>query len=53
MFFVDATRIVCEGQARDMEFETRTDVSVDEYMLMIEQKTAGLCFRQVCKLVPL
>lgn len=40
--FVDATRIVCEGQARDMEFETRTDVSVDEYMLMIEQKTATL-----------
>lgn len=40
--FVHATRIVCEGQARDMEFEIRTDVSVDEYMLMIEQKTAAL-----------
>lgn len=40
--FLDATRIVCEGQARDLDFETRSDVSLDEYLLMIEQKTAAL-----------
>jgi geranylgeranyl diphosphate synthase, type II len=40
--FLDATRIVCEGQARDLAFENRTDVSLDEYLLMIEQKTAAL-----------
>lgn len=40
--FLNATRIVCEGQARDLDFETRSDVSLDEYLLMIEQKTAAL-----------
>jgi geranylgeranyl diphosphate synthase type II len=40
--FLEATRIVCEGQARDMEFENRSEVSLNEYMLMIEQKTAAL-----------
>ncbi len=40
--FLDATRIVCEGQARDLDFENRTDVNLDEYLLMIEQKTAAL-----------
>lgn len=39
---LEATRIVCDGQARDMEFETRLDVSLDEYLLMISQKTARL-----------
>lgn len=34
--FVD----VCEGQGYDKEFETRTDVTIDEYLLMIEKKTA-------------
>lgn len=33
---------VCEGQQYDMEFETRQDVSVDEYMKMIRLKTAVL-----------
>ena len=35
---------VCEGQQRDMNFEKRTieDVSLDEYMDMIRQKTAVL-----------
>ena len=33
---------VCEGQQHDMDFETRSDVSIDEYLKMIEQKTAVL-----------
>ncbi len=33
---------VCEGQQRDMDFEQRTDVSLDEYLIMIRQKTADL-----------
>lgn len=33
---------VCEGQALDKEFETRTDISTAEYLLMIEKKTAKL-----------
>lgn len=33
---------VCEGQASDMEFERRNDVTLPEYLRMIEQKTAAL-----------
>jgi len=33
---------VCEGQQYDMEFESRTNVSVDEYLKMIRLKTAVL-----------
>ena len=33
---------VCEGQQLDMNFEIRNDVSVDEYIHMITQKTAVL-----------
>ena len=33
---------VCEGQQYDMDFETREDVTVDEYMEMIANKTAIL-----------
>lgn len=33
---------VCEGQQYDMDFETRDDVSVEEYLKMIEYKTAVL-----------
>ncbi|MBC7449511.1 MAG: polyprenyl synthetase family protein [Hymenobacteraceae bacterium] len=33
---------VCEGQQLDMVFEARTDVRVDEYLRMIELKTAVL-----------
>lgn len=33
---------VCEGQQYDMNFETRSDVSLDEYIRMIELKTAVL-----------
>jgi geranylgeranyl diphosphate synthase, type II len=33
---------VCEGQQVDMNFESRADVTVDEYIEMIRQKTAVL-----------
>ncbi|CAH8281322.1 geranylgeranyl diphosphate synthase type II [Mariniflexile fucanivorans] len=33
---------VCEGQQYDVDFETRNDVSVSEYLKMIEYKTAVL-----------
>ena len=33
---------VCEGQQEDMNFENRTDVTVDEYLNMITKKTAVL-----------
>lgn len=33
---------VCEGQQYDVDFETRTDVTITEYLKMIEYKTAVL-----------
>ncbi len=33
---------VCEGQQYDMDFESRMDVSIDEYLHMIRRKTAVL-----------
>lgn len=33
---------VCEGQQYDIDFETRDDVTVEEYLKMIEYKTAVL-----------
>ncbi|MBQ0033884.1 MAG: polyprenyl synthetase family protein [Bacteroidales bacterium] len=33
---------ICEGQQYDMEFETREDVSIDEYIEMIRLKTSVL-----------
>jgi geranylgeranyl diphosphate synthase type II len=33
---------VCEGQAFDLEFQDQDDVSLDEYLLMIEKKTAKM-----------
>lgn len=33
---------VCEGQQVDMEFESRNDVTMEEYMSMINKKTAAL-----------
>ena len=33
---------VCEGQQYDVDFETRTDVTIAEYLKMIEYKTAVL-----------
>ena len=41
-------REVCEGQAMDMDFEERDDVTITEYLEMIELKTAvllGLCLQ--------
>ncbi len=40
--FNDVALGVCEGQQYDMEFETRNDVTVDEYIEMIRLKTAIL-----------
>ena len=40
--FNQAAREVCEGQQLDMDFETRADVSLEEYTLMIQYKTGAL-----------
>ena len=39
---LQAVIIVCEGQALDMEFESREDVELSEYLSMVEKKTAHL-----------
>jgi geranylgeranyl diphosphate synthase type I len=46
---LEATRLlattctaICEGQALDIAFETRPEVLVDEYLTMVEHKTAVL-----------
>ena len=40
--FLEGINKVCEGQALDMEFERRNDVSISEYMNMIGGKTSAL-----------
>lgn len=40
--FTQTTMEICEGQQWDMEFETRMDVTVDEYVEMIRLKTSVL-----------
>lgn len=40
---------VCEGQSLDTDFETRKNVSLKEYIVMIEKKTAALA-RTCCEL---
>jgi geranylgeranyl diphosphate synthase type II len=40
--FTNGVIEVCRGQAMDLEFEDRTDVTVDEYFRMIEKKTGRL-----------
>lgn len=40
--FTDTVRQLCEGQIRDMSFETRHDVALEEYLQMIDQKTSAL-----------
>ena len=40
--FSDTAIKVCEGQQYDIDFEARDDVSVSEYLKMIEYKTAVL-----------
>lgn len=40
--FLDSAEAVCEGQAYDLMFEDIKEVSIDEYLQMIEGKTAAL-----------
>jgi geranylgeranyl diphosphate synthase type II len=40
---------VCEGQSLDKEFENRSNVTLREYLLMIQKKTAALA-EMCCKL---
>ena len=40
--FLRAQQEICEGQQEDVNFETRTDVTVAEYIEMIRQKTSVL-----------
>lgn len=40
--FTDGIIEVCEGQSYDKEFETRDNVSLDEYLMMIGKKTSKL-----------
>ena len=40
--FSETAVVVCEGQQMDMDFETKNDVTIDNYLLMIELKTAVL-----------
>ena len=39
---VRTSNLLCEGQALDIEFETREEVTVDEYLRMIAGKTGAL-----------
>jgi len=40
--FTEGVVIVCEGQAFDKEFESRKRVRVEDYLLMIQKKTAAM-----------
>jgi geranylgeranyl diphosphate synthase type II len=40
--FSNAAMIVCEGQQMDMDFETAKNISIDDYLIMIEKKTSAL-----------
>lgn len=40
--FQEMVARLCEGQALDKEFETRNDVSVGDYLQMIDRKTGAL-----------
>lgn len=40
--FTEGLRVVCKGQAQDLELELRSDATLREYFDMIEKKTAGL-----------
>ena len=42
MLFSETALQVCEGQQYDMDFETREDVTLAEYIQMIDHKTAVL-----------
>lgn len=46
--FTKTALMVCEGQQLDMDFESRKDVTIEEYLRMIELKTSVLiaaCFK--------
>lgn len=47
--FTQTAKEVCEGQQYDIDFESREDVSIEDYLLMIKLKTAVLlaCSLQV------
>jgi geranylgeranyl diphosphate synthase type II len=40
--FTNGILEVCEGQGLDKEFELRKEVSIDDYLIMIEKKTSKL-----------
>jgi len=40
--FGETVRALCEGQIRDMSFESEKDVKLDDYLQMIDQKTSAL-----------
>lgn len=40
--YTDSLIEVCEGQGFDLDFEERQDVTINEYFMMIEKKTAKL-----------
>jgi geranylgeranyl diphosphate synthase type II len=40
--FLNSARTVCEGQAYDLEFEKKQEVTLNEYLTMIRGKTAAL-----------
>ncbi len=40
--FTDGVIEICEGQSYDKDFETQKKVTLDEYLLMIQKKTAAL-----------
>lgn len=51
--FVQTAREVCEGQQKDMDFESEMDVTEDEYIHMIQFKTSVLlgCALQIGAIV--
>ncbi len=40
--FLSTVRTLCEGQVRDMQYESEMNVTLDDYLVMIGQKTAAL-----------
>lgn len=46
--FTDTAVAVCEGQQRDMDFEKKPFITMDDYLLMIGQKTGVLLAAATC-----
>lgn len=40
--FIESAKLVCEGQAYDLDFEEESEMSLDSYLKMIKGKTAAL-----------